>query len=71
VLLTDVDDGVLCDNTKLSGIRLNHFEFDGTHSAADKESISFSYWSIRLQEVRLEVNFEKVSSEPFDRVVER
>ena len=49
--LTSVDHGVLSDNTEFGGIGLNDLEFDGTHTATDKESVTLSHGAISYQSV--------------------
>lgn len=43
---TTVDNGVLGHYTELGGICVHHFEFDGSHTAANEESIAFAYRAI-------------------------
>jgi len=47
--LTSVDHGVLSDNTEFGGIGLNDLEFDGTHTATDKERVTLSDGTISCQ----------------------
>jgi hypothetical protein len=47
VLLTCVNHRVLSDYTELGRIGCHHFEFDGSHAVADKESIASTNGSVR------------------------
>lgn len=55
-----VNDGVRSDDAVRAGIGFDHFEFHRSHTSAHDEIVVFVDWTISLEEVRLQINFENV-----------
>jgi len=65
-----VDDGVRGNDTVGGRISLHDLELDGVHGLADEEKVALLDGAVSLEEVGLEIDVEKVSSNTLDSVVE-
>ena len=82
---TCVDDSVLGNDTVLGGVCFNNFEFNSSHTTSYEESVALADGAVgchkisemfkkqfqkrTLEEIRLEVDFEQVATQPLDGVV--
>lgn len=57
-----MDDGVRGHNAIWFRFSPDDFEFDCSHSSADDESVVFVNGAISLQEIRLQIDVEKVAA---------
>ena len=58
------------DDTEISGINFDDFEFDCTHATADQEKVIFAHGAVRLEEIGLEERLEEVARHALDGVID-
>jgi hypothetical protein len=64
-----MDHSVLGNDTVLGGVGFNDLELDGSHTSSYEESVTLANRAVRIEEVRLQINFEQVTTQTLNGVV--
>mmetsp|Transcript_36112 Transcript_36112/g.115959 ORF Transcript_36112/g.115959 Transcript_36112/m.115959 type:complete len:218 (-) Transcript_36112:132-785(-) len=66
-----MNDRVRGDDAVLSGVGLDHLEFDRPHAATDKKQVVLAHRAVSLQKVRLEEDIKQIAGDALDGVIYR